>query len=114
MKIQWTLLVGLLFAIIVSAFAIVNVDSVPVNYIFGTTELPLILVILFSALLGAIISIFVAMFKALMTQHRIRELQKANNAKEITIADQQNEIAQLQKMVPPLTEDETIRDDPSG
>lgn len=97
MKFQWNLLFGLLFAIVIALFAIVNVEAVKVNYIFGEAQWPLILVILGSAFLGAIISIFVAMFRSVQSKHRMKELQKEMTAKELTIAAQQNEIAELQK-----------------
>ncbi|WP_233191074.1 lipopolysaccharide assembly LapA domain-containing protein [Sporosarcina sp. P20a] len=58
MKFQWTVLVGLLFAMLIAVFAVFNVESVPVNYFFGTEMIPLVLIILGSALLGAIISGF--------------------------------------------------------
>ncbi|WP_342505284.1 lipopolysaccharide assembly protein LapA domain-containing protein [Sporosarcina sp. FSL K6-2383] len=97
MKFQWNLLLGLLFAIIIALFAIFNIEAVQVNYIFGAAELPLVLVILFSALLGAAVSGFVAMFRAVQSNHRVKELQKEITLKEQTIAAQQNEIAELQK-----------------
>ncbi|TDQ37990.1 LapA family protein [Aureibacillus halotolerans] len=48
-------ILALVFVCIVAAFAVINVDPVQVNYFIGTAEVPLILVILFSALLGGII-----------------------------------------------------------
>ena len=57
MKMQWTLLIGLAFAIIIAIFATVNVGRVPVDYIFGEAYWPLVLVILGSALLGALIRV---------------------------------------------------------
>lgn len=97
MKFQWNLLLGLLFAIIIAVFAVFNVDAVQVNYVFGKSQWPLVLVILCSALLGAMVSGFVAMFRSVRSNRRIRELQKEMTLKEITIAAQQNEIAELQK-----------------
>ena len=100
MKFQWTWLLGILFAIIIAVFSVVNVDAVPVNYVFGTAEWPLVLVILCSALLGAAISGFIAMFRAVLGRHQLKELQRDVNTKELLIAAQQNEIANLQKKVP--------------
>ena len=100
MKFQWTWLLGILFAIIIAVFSVVNVDAVPVNYVFGTAEWPLVLVILCSALLGAAISGVVAMIRAVLVRHQIKELQRDINTKELLIAAQQNEIADLQKQVP--------------
>ncbi|WP_432358439.1 LapA family protein [Sporosarcina sp. UB5] len=99
MKMQWSLLLSILFAIIIAVFAILNIESVQVNYLFGKAQLPLILVILFTALLGAAISGFLSMFKSIRANRQINMLKKDMTAKEITIASQQNEIAELQKLV---------------
>ncbi|WP_336824366.1 MULTISPECIES: lipopolysaccharide assembly protein LapA domain-containing protein [Sporosarcina] len=96
MRFQWGLLVGLLFAIVIAVFAIVNVEAVKVNYLFGTAQIPLILVILIMALLGAAISGIVGMFRSVHMTRQINELKKEMTAKEIMIASQQNEIAALQ------------------
>ncbi|MCZ2258387.1 LapA family protein [Sporosarcina sp. G11-34] len=98
MKVQWELVLGLLFAVIIAVFAVVNVDAVQVNYVFGKAEWPLVLIILCSALLGAAISMFIAMFKGIQSGRRIKELLKENTEKEILIAGQQNELAELQKV----------------
>jgi lipopolysaccharide assembly protein A len=100
MKFQWSLLFALIFAIIVAIFAVVNVDSVPVNYVFGTAEWPLILVILGSALLGAIVSGSVAIFRSFVLQRKVKQLEKDNTVKESVIATQQNEISALNKNEP--------------
>ncbi|MGB8001452.1 MAG: lipopolysaccharide assembly protein LapA domain-containing protein, partial [Anaerobacillus sp.] len=55
MKGQWGLVVALIFALIIAVFSVVNVDSVQVNYVFGTSDWPLVLVILGSVLMGAIL-----------------------------------------------------------
>ena len=47
------LLYGLLIGAIVAAFAVANLDEVDVNWLFGTWETPLIIVIAVSFLLGA-------------------------------------------------------------
>lgn len=97
MKIQWLLLIALIFAVIIAAFAVVNVDPVPVNYIFGEAEWPLILVILASALLGFLLSGMVAIVRTYKLQRKVKSLQKEMAVKESLIATQQNEIAEYQK-----------------
>lgn len=97
MKFQWTWIIGLLFAIIIAVFSIMNVDAVPVNYAFGTAEWPLVLVILGAALLGAAVSGFMALFRAYSTKHEIKEMKKELKAKEILVQEQQKEIEQLKK-----------------
>lgn len=100
MKFQWSLLLAFIFAIIVAIFAVVNVDVVPVNYVFGAAQLPLILVILGSALLGAIVSGSVAIFRSFVLQRRVKHLEKEVTIKESLIATQQNEISAIQKSEP--------------
>ncbi|WOV88759.1 lipopolysaccharide assembly protein LapA domain-containing protein [Sporosarcina oncorhynchi] len=95
MKQQWAIILSIIFAILIAVFAVLNVEAVKVNYLFGTAQLPLILVILFTALLGAAISGFMAMFKTVKMNRRISDLQKENTAKELMIADQQNEIVAM-------------------
>ncbi|KAA0965380.1 DUF1049 domain-containing protein [Sporosarcina sp. ANT_H38] len=114
MKFQWNLLLGLLFAIIISMFAVFNVDAVQVNYVFGKAQWPLVLVILGAALLGAMVSGFVAMFLAFQSGRRIKELKKEMTYKEITIAAQQNEIAELQKHSSTSSSEEIIIENKTG
>lgn len=110
MKMQWSLILSLVFAIIIAVFAILNVESVQVNYLFGTAHLPLILVILFTAFLGAAISGFIAMFRSINANRQINELKKEMTAKEIVIATQQNEIAALQQHVKHEVKNDNIDD----
>ncbi|MBC1234561.1 LapA family protein [Listeria booriae] len=55
MKVQWQVIVGIILAIVIAVFAIVNVDGVEVNFLFAKAEWPLILVILGSVLVGCLI-----------------------------------------------------------
>ncbi|MBP2001310.1 putative integral membrane protein [Paenibacillus shirakamiensis] len=55
MKIQWSLIAALVFALITAVFAVINVKPVQVNLLFSTVSLPLILLIIGSTLLGGII-----------------------------------------------------------
>lgn len=111
MKFQWSLLLALIFAIIVAIFAVVNVEDVPVNYVFGTAQWPLILVILVSALLGALVSGSVAIFRSFVLQRRVKHLEKDNTAKESLIATQQNEISALNKNEPVRYQDAHLKDE---
>lgn len=82
MKFQWTLLLGLAFALIVAVFAVINVDSVTVNYLFGESEWPLILVILGSVLMGGIIVGSVGLFRMFVLQREVKSLRKKNKTLE--------------------------------
>ena len=62
MKMQWILVIGLLFAIAVAIFATVNVTEVPINYVFGEARWPLVLVIFGSVFAGVVISLCFSLF----------------------------------------------------
>ncbi|MFD1954180.1 lipopolysaccharide assembly LapA domain-containing protein [Paenibacillus thailandensis] len=76
MKGQILLIAALVFAFIIALFAVINVDSVQVNFLFTKTQIPLILVILASTLLGgATVGLFggIRQFKL---QRSVRALEK--------------------------------------
>lgn len=78
MKFQWNLILGLIFALIVAIFAVINVDPVRVNYLFGEAEWPLILVIIGSVLMGGLIVGSVGLFRLFVVQRKVKALQKEN------------------------------------
>ncbi|MFK3958289.1 LapA family protein [Guptibacillus hwajinpoensis] len=78
MKGQWGLVVALIFALIIAVFSVVNVDPVQVNYVFGTSDWPLVLVILGSVLMGAILVLGFGMVKYYRLKRELRKLQKEN------------------------------------
>ncbi|WP_080844715.1 LapA family protein [Cytobacillus gottheilii] len=80
MKNQWALLLGIVFALIVAIFAVINVDPVTVNYLFGESEWPLILVILGSVLMGGIIIGSVGIVRIYSLQREIKHLKKEKEA----------------------------------
>ncbi|MBX9973170.1 lipopolysaccharide assembly LapA domain-containing protein [Cytobacillus firmus] len=78
MKFQWALLFGFLFALIVAVFAVINVDNVTVNYLFGQSQWPLILVILGSVLMGGLIVGSVGLVRIYSLQRKVKILKKEN------------------------------------
>ena len=56
MKNQTYVIFTIIFAIIISIFAVLNVGAVEVDYLFWSGKSPLIFVILFSVLLGGILT----------------------------------------------------------
>lgn len=75
-KLQWYVILGIVFALIVAVFAVVNVDKVDVNYVFGTAHWPLILVILGSVAMGGIIVGSVMAVRIVTLTKQIKELKK--------------------------------------
>lgn len=98
MKFQWTWLVGIVFALIIALFSVMNVDAVPVNYVFGTSEWPLVLVIIGSALLGAAVSGTVALIRSYKLNAKIKELKKEVATQQYAIDAKEEELVSLRKI----------------
>lgn len=112
MRFQWSLLLGLLFAVIISLFAVYNVGAVPVNYVFGSSEWPLILVILGSALLGALLSGSVAIYRSFILSRKVKHLEKELRSKEATIGVLQNElVAQTENQISKFEDSVIVKDE---
>ncbi|WLR49978.1 DUF1049 domain-containing protein [Bacillus tianshenii] len=90
MKIQWSMLLAIIFAVIVAVFAVINVDAVEVNYLFGTAQWPLILVILCSVLMGALIIGFGGLVRIYKLQRQVKGLEREKAELEAEVAQQNN------------------------
>ncbi|WP_046215641.1 LapA family protein [Paenibacillus wulumuqiensis] len=75
MKFQWLLILGLIFALIIAVFAVINVDPVQVNLLFDMVQIPLILLILGCALVGGLIVGFYGIYRQYRLQRQIKMLQ---------------------------------------
>ncbi|MDI3411299.1 lipopolysaccharide assembly protein LapA domain-containing protein [Bacillus sonorensis] len=78
---QWTLIAALIFTLIVAIFAVINVEPVKVDFLFGTAEWPLILVILASVLMGRSSSALLSAFQVMRLKKEVRALRKEERAK---------------------------------
>ncbi|MGM0874388.1 MAG: LapA family protein [Bacillota bacterium] len=78
MKRQWSIILAIIFALIIAVFAVINVDPVEVDYLFGTAEWPLVLIILGSVLMGGFIISSAGVVRILTIQRRLRVAEKEN------------------------------------
>lgn len=74
---MWGLLVALIFILIIALFSVQNAQLVTFSYIFGKIRLPLALIIVCSALIGAILSTFASVARRYqllkdITEHKLR------------------------------------------
>lgn len=76
MKVQASIIVAFIFALLIALFAVVNVDSVPVDYVWGQSNVPLILVIIGSALFGGLAVGLFGIVRQYKLTRRIRALEK--------------------------------------
>ncbi|MEG0451269.1 MAG: lipopolysaccharide assembly protein LapA domain-containing protein [Lysinibacillus sp.] len=97
MKMQWILVIGLLFAIAVAIFATVNVTEVPINYVFGEARWPLVLVIFGSVFAGVVISLCFSLFRIFSSQQRVKSMQKELEEACTIINEKKNEISRLKE-----------------
>lgn len=101
----------LIFAIFVTLFAIFNATAVTVSFIFAEMEVSLALVIIGSALLGALLVMLFDAFKKLKTSKIIREsnkkvqeLEKQLVLKDEALRQRDNMIAQKEDQIKALKE----------
>ena len=83
MKTQWSLLLGIIFAILVAIFAIMNVEPVEVDYYFGTSHWPLILVVLGSVLAGVVIMGAVGTARIVALKRELRKVRKERDELQV-------------------------------
>ncbi|SIS36689.1 LapA family protein [Salimicrobium flavidum] len=76
MKGQSYIILAIIFALLVAVFAVINVDAVQVNYLFGSGEAPLILVILISVLMGGVITASVGALRYFRLKRDYKKLEK--------------------------------------
>jgi lipopolysaccharide assembly protein A len=76
MKTQGSLIAALLFSLLIAVFAIVNNEVVTVNYLFGTVEASLVLLILGSAAAGAAIMVLLSLVRHVRVGFEVRDLKK--------------------------------------
>lgn len=76
MKGQTYVILTFLFIIIIAVFAIINVESVEVNYFFWKRESPLILLILFSVLMGGLATMVAGSVKYFNLKRENKQISK--------------------------------------
>jgi len=90
MKRQWGTILAFILIVVVAFFAVINVDSVPVNFGFGVVAWPLIMIILGSLLVGALATVLISMGTTYKNKKELKnakkELENAENKKEEALA----------------------------
>jgi len=101
MKGQTYVILSIIFIIIISIFAVLNIDVVEVNYLFWSGSSPLVFVILFSVLLGGILTFVVVSrkyFLLLRENKRLKtQLSKQENQEVVDVTPRTKEIQEVKK-----------------
>lgn len=79
MKAQWSLILMLVFAVIIAIFAVINVNPVEVNFLFGYADVPLVLLILGSALFGGLAVGMFGLYRLIKTRREVKRLRAEND-----------------------------------
>ncbi|MBK0347225.1 LapA family protein [Aerococcaceae bacterium zg-ZJ1578] len=103
MKGQWKLIVSLIILILVVVFALQNTGSVQVDFFFAKYQIPLVLVILFSLLIGVIVGLIASFSSITIHIREKKEIQKELSALKESqlreLSDKDNEITHLRTQV---------------
>ncbi|EUJ31843.1 hypothetical protein MFLO_08557 [Listeria floridensis FSL S10-1187] len=89
MKNQWQVILGIILVIFIAIFAIINVDSVEVNFLFAKANWPLVLVILGSVLVGCLIIFCLNIAKVRTANKQIKQLkaEKTELSRQLAAAE---------------------------
>lgn len=68
----------LIFAVIVAIFAVINVNPAEVNFLFGYADVPLVLLILGSALFGGLAVGMFGIYRMFQMQRELKKLHAEN------------------------------------
>lgn len=74
------LILGLIFSLVIAIIALINNETVTVNYVFGRTEISLILLILGSSVTGALAMGLFSLFRSIRTAFAFRKLRQQQKA----------------------------------
>lgn len=92
MKKQWATILAIILILLISLFAVMNVDVVPVNFGFTLVSWPLIMIILGSLFIGALVTVLIATNTAFKTKKQIKnyetDLSKADDLKQKELEEQ--------------------------
>lgn len=77
-KVQWMFIVGLVFAIIITIFALTNANPVVISLLFFKFTASQALVIFISAALGAVIATSLGLVNRIKLKGQIKVLRKTN------------------------------------
>lgn len=102
MKSQWMLLLAFVFALVIAIFAVINVEPVKVNFFFGQTSTPLILVILFSTLFGGLTVGALGLVRVYVLQRKVKQYEK-----QLASLNSDEHVAQEEVVVEEMHEPET-------
>lgn len=105
---QFYLISALIFSLIVAIFAVQNTEIVIIKFLAFQTNVSLVLVILGSAVIGALVTLFLSLFKQVKNWMTIRHLNSQNEelvnkvnklTEELQLTEKNKPISETQQQV---------------
>lgn len=106
------LILALLFSLLIAAIAIANNDPVPVNYLLGTGKIPLIVLILGSAFIGAAVMGLFNLFRSIKSAFRFREARRRQDELKDKVRALEDEKNRLEAALDSLKAPAAVEADP--
>ena len=110
------LILALVFSLIIAIFALANTESVTVSYIFGRAEVQLILLILGSAIVGAMVVGLFSFFRSIRSAFAFRQMRHKQETLEKKVRELEEEKvfleAELNKAISVPDEEEEEKPEP--
>ncbi|WP_217586820.1 LapA family protein [Lentibacillus saliphilus] len=97
MKNQYTVILAIVVFMIVAIFAVINVEAVEINYLFGTGKAPLVLIILSSVLMGGILTASAGAVRLFRLQRENKKLKAKLRQFEFEVEDEGKASSSLEK-----------------
>ncbi|OEF96335.1 LapA family protein [Desulfuribacillus alkaliarsenatis] len=91
---QWSIILALAFALVIAAFAVANMDTITVNFLFGEASIPLVLVIIGATLAGAIIIASFNVANQIASYRKIKKLEEEVETLEAQVVFLENKLKQ--------------------
>ncbi|GEK28181.1 LapA family protein [Furfurilactobacillus siliginis] len=99
MKNQGRLIAGLVLTLIVAIFAVLNVNTVAINFGFAKVHWPLILILIVVLLLGALIAVLVSAGNRVSDQRDTKQAVEQQKSLTTQVATLKNQNEQLQTLL---------------
>lgn len=93
---QLYVVLTLIFAILITLFAIFNAEVILVNFLFAEVDMPLALVIIGSALVGAIAMLIFDTFRRIKSGKNIKDLKKQLDSHQKIMQEKDGKITQVE------------------
>ena len=89
---QFNLVLALIFALIVAIFSINNPSPVPIRFMFWSYQAPLVIVILGSAVFGAVVVFLLGVSKQYSLIRKVKSLERDNKELEKKLGEKEEVI----------------------